>query len=123
MAPGPPPAANGRVARARSPGAPGPVPAKRRQPSRGRAPHRRTQSPEGALGADDVPGVVRSLSPGATMDVRHAGLYVGILAVVIVPLYVLDPGGWVLLIKDDERFPAMARDIILRGKLLTEAIG
>ena len=56
------------------------------------------------------------------MDVRRLGLYVAIMAAVIVPLYVLDPGGWVLLTNDEARFPAMARDIVARGHWLAPAI-
>src|SRR5262249_53991256 len=122
MASGPAPAEDGRVARARAPGAPRPGSAPRPPPPGGGALYPRTQPQEGALGSDDVPGVVRSLSSGAAMDVRRAGLYVAIMAAVIVPLYVLDLGGWVLLTNDEARFPAMARDIVARGHWLAPAI-
>ena len=56
------------------------------------------------------------------MDVKRAGLYVAIMAAVIVPLYVLDLGGWILLTNDEARFPAMARDIVARGHWLAPAI-
>lgn len=56
------------------------------------------------------------------MDVKRVGLYAAVLAVVIVPLYALDLGGWTFLTNDEARFPAMARDIVAHGHWLAPAI-
>ncbi len=56
------------------------------------------------------------------MDLKRTGLYVAVMAAVLVPLYVLDLGGWILLTNDEARFPAMARDIVARGHWLAPAI-
>ncbi len=56
------------------------------------------------------------------MDLKRAGLYAGVLAVVILPLYVADLGGWIFLTNDEARFPVMARDIVARGHWLTPEI-
>ena len=62
------------------------------------------------------------LPSGSTMDAGRAGLYVAVMAAVIIPLYVLDPGGWVLLTNDEARSPVMARDIVSRGHWLAPTI-
>ena len=44
------------------------------------------------------------------------------MAAVIIPLYVVDPGGWVLLSNDEARAPAMARDIVAHGHWIAPTI-
>jgi hypothetical protein len=56
------------------------------------------------------------------MDVTRTGRYAAVLAAVVVLLYMLDLGQWTLLTNDEARFPAMARDIVARGRWLAPAI-
>ena len=49
------------------------------------------------------------------MDVKRAGSRAAVLALVLLPLYAVDLGGWTFLTNDEARFPAMARDIVAHG--------
>ena len=56
------------------------------------------------------------------MDVSRVRLYAALVALIVVPLYALDLGGWLFLTNDEARFPAMARDILARGHWLVPEI-
>jgi 4-amino-4-deoxy-L-arabinose transferase-like glycosyltransferase len=57
----------------------------------------------------------------ATPSIRP-GLYAAVLAVAIVPLYLLDIGSWLIETNDEARFPVMARDILASGHWLLPEI-
>jgi 4-amino-4-deoxy-L-arabinose transferase-like glycosyltransferase len=56
------------------------------------------------------------------MDVKRAGCHAAVLALVLLPLYAVDLGGWTFLTNDEARFPAMARDIVTHGHWLAPSI-